>query len=118
MSPSSIFVPALGSWSKTVFSPSCLLFYIGLNKKLNKVIHHNLFFDADIEQHIQEIYKDKTWPSNPLFYACCPSKTDPNVAPEGHENLFLLIPITPGLKDEKNTHEKYFQMIIKRLENY
>ncbi len=105
-------------WSKRVFSPSCLLFYIGLNKKLNKVIHHNLFFDADIEQHIQEIYKDKTWPSNPLFYACCPSKTDPNVAPEGHENLFLLIPITPGLKDEKNTHEKYFQMIIKRLENY
>ena len=105
-------------WTKKVFSPSCLLFYIGVNKKLKKLIHHNLFFDANIEQHIKEIYKDKTWPTNPLFYTCCPSKTDPNVAPKGHENLFLLIPITPGLKDEKNMHEKYFQIIIKRLEQY
>jgi len=105
-------------WAKKVFSPSCLLFYIGINKKLKKLIHHNLFFDAKIEQHIKEIYKDKTWPTNPLFYACCPSKTDPNAAPKGHENLFLLIPITPGLKDEQNIREKYFQIIIKRLEQY
>ena len=49
----------------------------GINKKLKKIIHHNLFFDANIEQHIDEVYSKKVWPKNPLFYACCPSKTDP-----------------------------------------
>ena len=105
-------------WTNKVFSPSCLLFYIGLDKKLDKLIHHNLFFDTDIEQHIDEIYKNKKWPKNPLFYACCPSKTDPEVAPKGKENIFLLIPISPGLKDNKELHDKYFNIIIKRLEKY
>ena len=105
-------------WDKKVFSPSCLLFYLGIDKKIKKLLHHNLFFDADINKHIEEIYIKKTWPQNPLFYACCPSKTDSTIAPEGKENLFLLIPITPGLKDDKKIHEKYFQNIIKRLEKY
>ena len=105
-------------WNKKIFSPSCLLFYLGINKKLKKLIHHNLFFDADIEQHIKDIYTDKNWPENPLFYACCPSKTDLTVAPEGQENLFLLIPISPGSNDNNHIREKYFKLMIKRLEKY
>ena len=76
-------------WEKTTFSPSSLLFYVGVNKKLNKLIHHNLFFDEDIEQHTNEIYSDPKWPNKPLFYVCCPSKTDPSVAPKGKENIFF-----------------------------
>ena len=105
-------------WSKKTFSPSCLLFYLGINKKLKKIIHHNLFFDANIEQHIDEVYSKKVWPKNPLFYACCPSKTDPFTAPKNKENIFLLIPITPGLEDSKDLRDYYFNLILKRLENY
>ncbi|MBC7873705.1 MAG: phytoene desaturase, partial [Ferruginibacter sp.] len=44
-------------WDKRVMAPSCLLYYIGLNKKLKQPVHHSLFFDVSFEQHGNEIYK-------------------------------------------------------------
>jgi phytoene desaturase len=103
-------------WEKRTMAPSCLLYYIGVNKKIEGLEHHNLFFDEDFEQHAREIYMDQKWPSAPLFYVSAPSKTDPSVAPEGHENLFLLIPIAPDLSDDEVTREKYFDLMMNRLE--
>ncbi len=105
-------------WNKKTFAPSCLIYYLGVNKKVDKLIHHNLFFDENIEEHAKEIYKDKKWPKKPLFYVCCPSKTDPSVAPEGSENLFLLMPISPGLQDEEETRESYYTIMMDRLCKY
>lgn len=103
-------------WDKRTMAPSSLLFYLGINKKLEGLDHHNLFFDEDFEQHATEIYKNPSWPSAPLFYASVPSKTDSSVAPEGCENLFLLVPIAPDLKDDDATRERYFDLLMKRLE--
>ena len=103
-------------WENRTMSPSSLLFYIGLNKKIEGVLHHNLFFDEDFELHAEEIYSDPKWPTKPLFYASCPSKTDSTIAPEGCENLFFLIPLAPGLKDSEEMREKYFQLILARFE--
>ncbi|HET8753335.1 MAG TPA: phytoene desaturase family protein [Salinimicrobium sp.] len=104
-------------WEKKTFAPSCLIFYLGISKKLSNIEHHNLFFEEELFQHSKEIYKDPQWPSKPLFYVCCPSKTDDSVAPEGHENLFLLMPIAPGLEDSEAQRERYFEIMIARLEN-
>jgi phytoene desaturase len=103
-------------WQKRVLAPSSLLFYIGLNKKLQNLQHHNLFFDEDFDLHAQEIYDNPKWPSKPLFYASVPSMTDPSVAPEGQENLFLLIPLAPNLEDNEAMREKYYTIIMERLE--
>ncbi len=103
-------------WKKKVFAPSCLIYFLGLNKKIKSLNHHTLFFDEDLEQHSKEIYKSPKWPTNPLFYLCCPSKSDENVAPEGHENLFLLMPLAPGLEDTEEIRERYFEILISRLE--
>lgn len=105
-------------WTNKTFAPSCLIFYIGVNKQINKLIHHNLFFDSDFDQHSKEIYTNPKWPTNPLFYVCCPSKTDKTVAPEGMENLFILVPIATGLTDSDEIRESYFEPIIKRIEKY
>lgn len=105
-----------GYWEKKTFAPSCLIYYLGVNKKIDKLLHHNLFFDADFEQHAESIYKDPQWPGEPLFYVCCPSKTDDTVAPEGMENLFILIPIATGLEDTEASREQYFESIIRRIE--
>ncbi|GAA4211243.1 phytoene desaturase family protein [Pedobacter jeongneungensis] len=104
-------------WDERTMAPSCLLFYIGLNKKLDNILHHNLFFDEDFDQHAEEIYTDPQWPSKPLFYACCPSVTDPGVAPEGCENLFFLVPLAPNLKDSESKREEYFNLLIDRFKN-
>ncbi|NIR53189.1 phytoene desaturase [candidate division KSB1 bacterium] len=103
-------------WSSRVMAPSSLIFYLGVNKKINNLQHHNLFFDEDFDSHIQDIYGQPRWPNKPLFYVCCPSKTDPTVAPRGSENLFVLIPIAAGLNDDEEIRHKYFELVITRLE--
>ena len=103
-------------WNSRVFAPSSLLFYLGFNKKLKGLMHHNLFFDADLEQHGQEIYDHPQWPKDPLFYVSVPSVTDPSVAPENHENLFILVPIAPGLVDNEAIRMHYLDLIIERIE--
>lgn len=105
-------------WDKRVMAPSSLLFYLGINKTLPRLKHHNLFFDRDFTIHSDEIYTNPQWPSDPLFYVSAPSKTDPTVAPVGSENLFLLIPVAPGLVDTEQEREKYFEQLINRLETY
>jgi phytoene desaturase len=103
-------------WDKKVFAPSSLIYYLGVKKRIQKLEHHTLFFDEDLNKHAEEIYKNPKWPSKPLFYVCCPSKTDENIAPEGHENMFLLMPLAPNLEDTEELRENYFQIMMKRLE--
>lgn len=105
-------------WDNRVLAPSCLIFYLGVKTKINRLNHHTLFFDEDLKQHSQEIYKDPQWPAKPLFYVCCPSITDPSVAPAGHENLFILMPLAPNLEDPEAIREEYFNLIMDRLEAY
>jgi phytoene desaturase len=104
-------------WNSRTMSPSALIFYIGINKKLSSLEHHNLFFDEDFDVHAKEIYTNPQWPSKPLFYVCCASKTDLGVAPAGCENLFFLVPVAPGLADTDEIREKYFSLILSRFES-
>ena len=105
-------------WKTRTFAPSCLIYYLGFNEPIPNLKHHTLFFENDFDEHIHAIYEDIKWPEKPLFYACCPSKTDAGVAPENHENIFLLMPLAPGINDEESIREEYFNKMIKRLEQH
>jgi phytoene desaturase len=103
-------------WDSKTFAPSSLLFYVGFDKKLKNVTHHNLFFDTDFNLHASEIYDNPKWPTEPLFYANFTSLTNTKTAPEGCENGFFLIPIAPGVEDTSELREIYFKKIITRFE--
>lgn len=103
-------------WNKKTFAPSSLLFYVGLDKKVKNVSHHTLFFDVDFDTHAKTIYDTTQWPEEPLFYANFPSISDPNMAPKGKEACFILIPIAPGLEDTEELRNRYFEIVIDRLE--
>ena len=103
-------------WDKRNMAPSSLLFYLGLNKKLEGIEHHTLFFDSDFDLHAKEIYKDPKWPSKPLFYMCTPSISDNSISPEGCENVFLLMPLAPGIEDSEATREEYFEILTQRVQ--
>lgn len=103
-------------WERKTFAPSALLFYVAFDKKLSNISHHTLFFDSDFEEHARTIYDDASWPSDPLFYASFPSITDDTCAPEGYEAGIFLMPIAPGLKEDKEVRKKFFDLIINRLE--
>ena len=103
-------------WDSKTFAPSSLLFYVGLDKEIKNVEHHSLFFDVDFDVHASDIYDNPKWPENPLFYASFPSKTDDNAAPEGKEAAIFLIPLAPGIEDNEDIRNRYFEKIITRLE--
>ncbi|MGE8513962.1 MAG: phytoene desaturase family protein [Chryseobacterium culicis] len=103
-------------WKTRTFAPSCLIYYLGIKGRIPHLKHHTLFFENELDNHIDCIYKNKKWPSKPLFYTCCPSKTDSDVAPEGCENLFLLLPLAPGIHDEEAVREEYLIKMLHRIE--
>lgn len=103
-------------WERKIFAPSSLLFYVGFDKKINNVAHHTLFFDEEFDSHAEYIYDTPRWPKDPLFYASFPSISDGSFAPEGKEAATFLIPIAAGLEDTEEYREKYFDIIIQRLE--
>ena len=105
-------------WQNKTFAPSCLIYYLGINRRIPGLKHHTLFFEHDLDTHTKDIYKTKRWPDKPLFYACCPSQTDESLAPEGCENLFLLMPLATGLNDEESLRETYFREMIMRIEKH
>tara|TARA_B100001142_G_scaffold47464_1_gene44202 strand:+ start:1715 stop:3184 length:1470 start_codon:yes stop_codon:yes gene_type:complete len=102
-------------WNKRTMSPSALLFYVGIDKKIN-IPHHCLFFDTNFNTHVEDIYDDPKWPENPLFYVSCTSKTDLDVAPTGSEALFILIPVAPDLTDKPALRDSYFEQVLDRIE--
>ncbi len=105
-----------GYWSRRTFAPSSLLFYVGFGKKLKNVSHHTLFFDTDFEAHAVSIYDKPEWPKDPLFYASFASMTDDKLAPEGQEAATFLIPLAPDLEDTEEARQRYFDIILTRLE--
>jgi phytoene desaturase len=104
-------------WNKKIMAPSCLLYYVGINKTLQNIEHHSLFFDVPFEQHGKEIYKNPAWPGEPLFYVSVSSLSDDTVAPAGCENLVFLVPVAAGLEgDTEELREMYFNKIAERFE--
>ncbi|MFK7050032.1 zeta-carotene-forming phytoene desaturase [Flavobacterium columnare] len=103
-------------WQKKTFAPSSFLYYVAFNRKVSHLLHHNLFFDTDFEQHAKEIYDTFEYPKKPLFYANFSSITDETLAPEGKEIGFFLIPVAVDLNDNPIIHEKYFDIILDRIE--
>lgn len=105
-------------WQDRTFAPSCLIYYLGMDQTIPNLKHHTLFFENDLDRHIDSIYCEKKWPEKPLFYTCCPSKTDDTVAPEGKENLFLLMPLSIGINDQEIIREKYLTQMLSRIEKH
>lgn len=103
-------------WDGRTLAPSSLVYYLGVRKKLDNLLHHNLFFDEDFQLHAQEIYKTPKFPTKPLFYVCITSKSDATVAPDGCENVFVLVPTAPDLQDTPEIREHYYNMVMDRLE--
>ncbi|AQX05273.1 phytoene dehydrogenase [Elizabethkingia meningoseptica] len=105
-------------WKSRTFAPSCLIYYLGVKEKIPNLKHHTLFFENDLDEHIDCIYGNQKWPEKPLFYCCCPSKTDPGVAPENCENLFLLMPLATGINDQESIREQYLEKMLLRIEKH
>ena len=105
-------------WNKKTMAVSMHLAYLGIDKKVDGLTHHNYFFEDEWTEHFDQIFKDPQWPDNPNFYVCCPSKIDDTVAPNGMENLFFLVPVACDLEDSDKIREKYFEKVLTKFEKW
>lgn len=81
-------------WDKKDPGPGSVLVHLGVRGELPELTHHNLFFVKDWDANFDAIYgKNKHLPNPASLYVCKPSATDSTVAPEGHENVFILVPV-------------------------
>jgi phytoene desaturase len=103
-------------WSSRKLAPSALLIYLGVNGRVPNLEHHTLYFRKQWERHFDTIFVRPSWPDEPCYYVCAPSKTDPTVAPEGCENLFILVPVAAGLEDDDAIREQLAARTISHLE--
>lgn len=103
-------------WNKRVMAPSAFIMYLGVNRKLPNLVHHNLLFSEDWRKNFDDIYKHPNLPAEPSLYVCAPSVTDPSVAPEGKENLFVLVPIASDLKIGDAERDKYADHVLQLME--
>ncbi len=103
-------------WQGKKIGASAFIIYLGLDKKLDNILHHNLFLDRDWKEHFGQLLDSAEWPERPAYYVCCPSKTDDTVAPAGCENLFFTVPIPAGAKDTPAMRIKFFNEIIRHFE--
>ncbi len=105
-------------WNTRTMAPSALLYFLGFDRRIDKLEHHSLFFDAPFDQHAREIYDRPDWPADPLFYTNSSSLTDAHCAPAGHHNLVALIPVSVELKDDETIRQRYLDIILQRLANH
>ena len=103
-------------WRKRTMAPSAFILYLGIDEKLPQLAHHNLLFSEDWRKNFDDIYKDPRLPDEPSLYVCAPSITDASVAPDGKENLFVLVPIASGLEIDDAERERYTDEILSLLE--
>ena len=103
-------------WEKKIIAPSAFVLYLGIDKKIDSLTHHNVILDHDWVKHFEQIFEKPSWPDEPAYYLCCPSRKDDSVAPPGYENIFVTIPISPGIEDTPEIREAYFSKIIKHME--
>jgi len=105
-------------WNKRLMAPSAFILYLGVDGIIPSLQHHNLLFSEKWEENFKQIFKKAEWPTDPSLYVCAPSKTDPNVAPAGKENLFVLVPIAAGLEHDDALLKKYADFTIKQMSEY
>jgi phytoene desaturase len=103
-------------WKKRTMAPSAFIIYLGVSEKLPQLVHHNLLFSEDWRKNFDDIYKQPQLPDEPSLYICAPSVTDPGVAPAGKENLFVLVPIAPGLSFTEDEKAEYADKILSLIE--
>ncbi|MBP1922772.1 phytoene desaturase [Halorubrum alkaliphilum] len=102
-------------WDSRTYAPSAFLLYFGVEGDVEELEHHSLVLPTDWKPHFETIFDDPGWPDDPAYYVHVPSKTDETVAPDGHEAVFLLVPLAPGIEDTPEIREEFRELVLDDL---
>lgn len=78
---------------KTQYTMSCFLLYLGARRTWPEVAHHTLILSERYRELVRDIFDRKVLPDDFSMYVHAPTRTDPGMAPEGCESMYVLIPV-------------------------
>lgn len=102
-------------WQKRQPGPSALLIFMGVKGELPMLTHHSLFFVDAWKENFTAIYEKGTLPQPASLYICNPTKSDPSLAPKGHENLFVLVPLPSNIDINEDTLEAIADEYVEQI---
>jgi len=105
-------------WESRVMAPSAFVAYLGVDRVIDALEHHNLFLERDWADKFQEVFDPRRarWPERPSYYVNVPSRTDTTAAPQGSDTLFILVPLAPGMEDNEELREGLYRRVMDDLE--
>ena len=105
-------------WDRRTYGPSAYLLYLGVEGPVEPLAHHTLALPTDWKPHFDAMFDEPAWPEDPTVYVNVPSRTDPSVAPEGHETVVALVPLAPGLDDPPDRRAAFRDQVLDAIESY
>ncbi|MDQ3237473.1 MAG: phytoene desaturase family protein [Actinomycetota bacterium] len=105
---------------KLEYTASAFMLYLGIDRKLDNMLHHNFYLSPKYRENFEQIFRDHALPDDPSFYAVVPSRTERGMAPEGMESLFVLVPVPhlgPNVDWERDGpafKEKVYELLERR----
>lgn len=103
-------------WQKRKMGPGALIMYLGVGKTYPDLQHHNFVINKDWDTYFKAVFNSKKWPADPTFYVANINKTDPDSAPEGHENLMVMVPLPAMTEYSEEELEIYSERILHTME--
>ncbi|MGT2910884.1 phytoene desaturase family protein [Streptococcus cameli] len=104
--------------NKMEYSCSCFLLYLGVDKEYDVPSLHNIYFAQDFQKNVNQLFEDGQLPTDPSYYVYSPSTLDDSLAPEGHQVLYVLVPV-PELSLFQDwsveTIQAYRHLILEKL---
>ena len=102
------------------YEPACsgVVLYLGLDRRFDQLLHHNFVFSRNAEEEFEAIYRRGELAADPSAYVCAPAISEPGVAPDGGEALYILVH-TPYLRPGHDWNEmlpQYREVILDKLE--
>jgi len=102
------------------YTASAFMLYLGVDGKLDHMLHHNFYLSERYRENFEAIFRDRRLPDDPSFYVVVASKTEPRLAPEGKDGLFVLVPVPhlgPNVdwdRDGEAFREKVYGLLERR----
>ena len=100
------------------YSMGLFVYYFGSKKKYDHVAHHTIYFGETYEKHLDKIFEKKILSQDISYYLHRPSATDPNMAPNGQDAFYVLVPVPNNLSKINwiKQGDKFKELVLDKMD--
>tara|TARA_B100001029_G_scaffold174275_1_gene174183 strand:+ start:52 stop:1518 length:1467 start_codon:yes stop_codon:yes gene_type:complete len=100
------------------YSMGLFVYYFGSKKQYPNVAHHTIYFGESYKEHLNKIFEKKILSDDISYYLHRPSATDPNMAPNGQDAFYVLVPVPNNLSNISwsKEGEKFKNLVLDKMD--